>query len=170
MREIPESKQSGRTGAPWFKNEVKSMIKQKHKLWYRVKSSKFSLVKEEYIRVYKELKQKTRSSKNYNELEIAYQSKRDPKLVYKYVKNQQNVNEQVTVLLDKDGNLVTDRKLVAEILCDQNKSEFVIEPGEVDIPVIISKLTNFFGVENLLSRLTEVTIEMKLISLNTHKA
>ena len=42
---VPESKQSGRTGAPWFTNEIKSIIKQKHKLWYRVKSSKSSLIK-----------------------------------------------------------------------------------------------------------------------------
>ena len=32
------NKQSGRTGAPWFTNEIKSIIKQKQKLWYWVKS------------------------------------------------------------------------------------------------------------------------------------
>ena len=41
----------------------KSIIKKKYKLWYRVKSSKSSLVKEEYIIVCKELRQKIRSSK-----------------------------------------------------------------------------------------------------------
>ena len=111
-----------------FTNEIKSVIKQKQKLWYRVKSSKSSLVKEEYIRVCKKLKQKIRSSKNNYELEITNRSKRDPKLVYKYVKSQQNVNEQVRALVDKDGHLVTDRKLVAEILNDQYKSVFAVEP------------------------------------------
>ena len=167
---VPESKQSGRTGAPWFTNEIKSIIKQKHKLWYRVKSSKSSLIKEEYIRVCKELKQKIRSSKNNYELELANRSKRDPKLVYKYVKSQQNVNEQVRALVDKDGHLVTDRKIQAEILNDQYKSVFVVEPEDVDLPVFISKLTNCLGVENLLSCLTEDAIERKLLSLNSHKA
>ena len=78
---VPESKQSGLTGTPWFTNEIKSIIKQKHKLWYRVKISKSSLVKEEYIHVCKGLKQKIRLSKNNYELEIANRSKRDPKIV-----------------------------------------------------------------------------------------
>ena len=47
---------------------------------------------------------------------------------------------------------------------------FIVEPEEVDLPVFISKLTNCFGVENLLSFMTEDTIEMKLPSLNSHKA
>ena len=64
---------------------------------------------------------------------------------------------------------MTDRKLVMEILKDQYKSVFLIEPEEVDLPVFISKL-NCFGVENFLSFLTEDNIEMKLLSLNLHKA
>ena len=86
------------------------------------------------------------------------------------VKSQPSVNEQVRALVDKNGNLVTDRKLVLEIFNDQYKSVFVVEPEEVDLPVFISKLTNCFGVENLLSCLTENTIEMKLLSLNSQKA
>ena len=50
------------------------------------------------------------------------------------------------------------------------KLVFVVEPEEVDLPVFISKLTNFLGDENLLSYLTADTIEMKLLSLNSHKA
>ena len=48
--------------------------------------------------------------------------------------------------MDKDGHLVTDRKLVAEILNDQYKSSYVVEPEDVDLPVFISKLTNCLGV------------------------
>ena len=46
----------------------------------------------------------------------------------------------------------------------------VVEPEEVNLPVFISKVTNCFGVENLLSCLTEDTIQMKLLILNSHNA
>ena len=81
---VPESKRFNRTGSPWFTNEIKSIIKQKHKLWYRLKSSRSLIIKEEYL----QLKQKIKSSKNNYELELASRSKKDPKLVYKYVKRQ----------------------------------------------------------------------------------
>ena len=73
-------------------------------------------------------------------------------------------------LVEKEGHIVTDRKLVAEILNDQHKSVFVVEPDEVDLPVFINKLTNCFGVENLSCILTENIIVKKLLCLNSHKA
>ena len=103
----------------------------------------------------KQIKQKIKSSKNNYELELASRSKKDPKLFYKYVKSQQKINEQVRDLVDKDGHILTDTKLVAEILNDQYKLVFVVELDEVDLPVIINKLTNCFGVENLSCILTE---------------
>ena len=60
---VPESKKLNRTGAPWFTNEIRSMIRQIHKLWYRVKSSRSSELKEEYLRVCRELRQKIKTSK-----------------------------------------------------------------------------------------------------------
>ena len=64
-------------------------------------------------------------------------------------------------LVDKDGHLVTDRKLVAEFLNDQYKSVFVVELEEVAFPVFISKLRNCICVENLLSCLIEDTFELR---------
>ena len=48
------------------------------------------------------------------------------KLVYKYVKSQQKIDETVRALFDKDDHIVTDRKLVTEILNEQYKSVFNI--------------------------------------------
>ena len=46
----------------------------------------------------------------------------------------------------------------------------MVESEEIDLPVFINKLMDFFGVENFLCRLTEDKIEKKLLSLNSHKA
>ena len=73
-------------------------------------------------------------------------------------------------LVDRDGHLVTDRKLVAEILNDQYKSVFIDEPEDVESPEFISKITNCFGVEDILSCLSVDAIEQKLNNLNSHKA
>ena len=87
----------------------------------------------------------------------------------------QNVNEQVRALVDRDSHLVTDRKLVAEILNDQYKSVFVDEPEGVELPEFISKMTNSFGVEDIISCLSIDwssiidSIEQKLNNLNPHK-
>ena len=97
------------------------------------------------------LKTDDKISKNNNDQELAKRSKKDPYLVYKYVKRKQNLNEQVRVLVNRDGHLITDRKLVAEILNDQYKSVFVYEPEDVELPEFISKMTNCFGVEDILS-------------------
>ena len=59
---------------------------------------------------------------------------------------------------------------MAEILNDQYKSVFVDEPVDVELPEFIRKMTNFFGVEDILSCLTIDAIEQKLNSLNPHKA
>ena len=122
------------------------------------------------MRVCRDLRQKIKTSKNNYEQELAKRSKNDPKLVYKYVKRQQNVNEQVRALVDRVGHLVTDRKLVADILNDQYKSVFVDEPEDVEFPEFISKKTNCFGVEDILSYLSIDSIEQKLNNLKPHKA
>ena len=57
-----------------------------------------------------------KTSKNNHEHELAYQYKKDPNLVYKYVKRQNRVNEQVRALVDREGYLFRVRKLVADIL------------------------------------------------------
>ena len=59
---------------------------------------------------------------------------------------------------------------VAEILSNQYKSVFVVESEEMDLTVLISKLTNCFGVENIFSCLTENSIEIELLTLNSDNA
>ena len=86
------------------------------------------------------------------------------------MKRQLNVNEQVRALVDKDGHLATDRKFVAEILKDQYKSVFEDEPEDIELPEFISKMTNCFDVEDILSCLTIDAFEHKLNSLNPYKA
>ena len=68
---VQESNLLHRTESTWFTKEIKSIIKQKQKLWYRVKSSRSSLLKEEYFRVCKDLKRTIKSSKNNYELDLA---------------------------------------------------------------------------------------------------
>ena len=55
-------------------------------------------------------------------------------------------------------------------LNDHYKSVFVVEPLEVDLPVFISKLTNFFGVEKTSLLYKRGYYLKKLLDLNSHKA
>ena len=63
-----------------------------------------------------------------------------------------------------DRDLVTNRKLVTEILNDQ----FTI--GDGGSPELISKISIFFGIEDILRCLTKDKVEQKLLSLNPHKS
>ena len=66
------------------------------------------------------------------------------------MKRQKKVNEQVRALVDRDGHLVIDRKLVIDILNDQYKSAFVDEPEDIGLPKLISKMTKCFDIEGFI--------------------
>ena len=109
-------------------NELKVLIKEKHKQWYRMKGSSSSDLREKYVETCKQVKTEEKLAIKRYELKLADKSKNDPKLVFAYAKSKQTVKDQVRAVIDKSGKLVTDRNSVAEVLNDQFQSVFVVEP------------------------------------------
>ena len=48
LKYVPVVRDQCKSRPPWFTSEIRSLIKEKHKLWYKFKSSKSAVVKNEY--------------------------------------------------------------------------------------------------------------------------
>jgi hypothetical protein len=100
---------------------------------------------------------------------MAENSKRNPKLVYSYVKSKTSVKDQVRALVNTNGQVVTERSVIAEVLDDQFESVFVDEdPGE--LPYFEPKRQDAFGVEELMQCLDETIVQERLFTLKSDKA
>ena len=66
------------------------------------------------------------------ETDLAEKSNKDPTLVYSFVRSKQDVKEHVRADLNKNNELVTNRKEMAQILNEQFGSFFVVEPDGKD--------------------------------------
>jgi hypothetical protein len=95
---------------------------------------------------------------------LSQMAKSDPKAIYSYVRSKQVVKENVRAFKDKNGELVTERCQIAEILNKQFKTVFVLEPNptEQELPEFKSRTNAKFDVSQLLS---DISVEEKLTML-----
>jgi hypothetical protein len=110
----------------WFNRQLKSLIKAKHKLWYRWKGSKAGTIENErrktaYELICKEVEIKIRLVVSDFEKGLAVKAKRDPKLIYAYSKSKQKVKEHIRAIVDSTGQMLTDSKLIDDALNSQFK-------------------------------------------------
>jgi hypothetical protein len=118
---IPVCKKRKRKEAKWMTDELRVQVKKKRTAWYRMKSYYTSVTKAEYKKVCKELKVMIKKAVYQYEMKLAGNAKSDPKVIYSYVKSKQSVKEQVRALRNSEGELVTERQEVAEVLNRQFK-------------------------------------------------
>jgi hypothetical protein len=137
-----------------------------------MKGSSSSHLREEYVKTCKQVKIEEKLAINRYELRLAEKSKRDPKLVYSYVKGKQTVKDQVRAVIDKSGKLVADRNLVAEVLNDQFQSVFVVESscGVEELPEFRQRRNDCFGIDDLKNCFSVEIIEKALSELSANKA
>ena len=169
---IPPRKNNNRQ-VPWMNSELKSLINEKHRLWYRYKSSRSAEhLHEEYRRFSAKVRKEIKLSVTRYESKLAAKSKRDPKVVYAYAKSMNSVKDHIRALVDKDGLLVTNRVQVADVLNSQFQSVFVVEPPkELDkLPEFSSRRSECFGISDLTDWISLEAIKKRLSSLCPSKS
>ena len=114
----------GRKGKGTMSKEIKGMVRQKHKLWYKIRSERDKIEhRNQCSKLTKSIKKENMRLKR----ELASKAKHDPKLIYTYIRNKMDVKEQIRAIKDDDGRLTVDRSEIADILSNQFESVFVKE-------------------------------------------
>ena len=146
--------------------KIRGMIKHKQKLRYKIKSKKD---KSEYRRQCIKFTKSTKKEKLKPERELASKAKRDPKLIYTYIRNKMDVKEQIRALKIDEGMLIVDRSDIADILSNQFESVFVHE-SLVPLPEFEKRTIVSFEIERVLSKINEYEIEKSLKNLKESKS
>ena len=79
---IPKRIKNKKSINRWINNNIKSLIKEKHKHWYKRKKG---LDKSQYKKICFELKKSIDNAKKQYEKNIAARSKNEPKLIFAYI-------------------------------------------------------------------------------------
>ena len=97
--------------APWLSKELRDMMRVKSDLWHSFLSSgrKSTDIWDNYNKQCKLVKTSMSSSIAKFELELAKNSTKNPKGLFTYIKNKQQVKESIKSLSNNSGNTTTDR-------------------------------------------------------------
>ena len=103
---IPEKRLKKSFGEQWMTYETRKSIKSKHQAWYRLKSCKKDLkseIKKNYKLTCSEFKKVLTGAKLKYENTLAGKAKKDPKLVYEYIRSKMGVKDQIRAMRKKMG-------------------------------------------------------------------
>jgi hypothetical protein len=156
---------------PWITPEVKKAMRRKNQLYFRNLNLAWRPHdKDKYNRACKSVKNAIYKSVRKHEWDLANGSKNDPKRVYRYIKQKQDVKRVIRSLRKPDGTVSSNPPDIVNILNNQFHSVFVqanVESIEGAIHPTPEKLCS---VESILSRLTSENVEHKLADLNPNKS
>ena len=102
------------------------------------------------------------------EKKLGKRSKKEPKLIYKYVNEKLKSRDEIRALRDKNNKLVVHSKGMAEELNEQFKSVSRSDTHKV-YPEFGAKTDSSLNVEKILSKLNVPEIEMRLKKLDGNK-
>jgi hypothetical protein len=156
---------------PWITEEAQKAKRLKNKLYYHNQNPSWRLQnKGKYNRACKAVKEAIYRSVRDHEWDLVSGSKRDPKRIYRYIKQKQDVKRVIRSLRKPDGNVTSNPHDIVNILNNQFHSVFVdahVESIGEAAPLAPEKLCS---VESILNRLTPENVELKLAALNPNKA
>jgi hypothetical protein len=157
-------KKKRKTKPPWLTRELREMMRQKINLWHAfVSSGRKEELYEKYRLQCKLVKSSMSSSISKFELELAANSSKNPKGLFTYIKNKQQVKESIMSLNNSSGNITTDRAEIAEILNDQFESVFSVDDGTE--PVFENRTEFVCDEEEIINR-TEILNRLKKLDCN----
>ncbi len=95
--------------SPWKSNDVREIVKLKKNLWYKCRHSGFKQyqIVEEYKSLNKTVKKKVARDIKAFELNLAKNSKNNPKSVYAYFNSKTVIKDTVKALKSVDGSITT---------------------------------------------------------------
>ena len=120
----------------WFNKDIKTLSKRKNKLWFRLRAGGFRNkdLQKEYSTCKKMLKREIKNSVWNYEWNLVNISKRNPKLLYSYVKSKQNGNRGIAALKNEIGQPTTSQTEIAERLNSYFKGVFGVNEDDVMPP------------------------------------
>ena len=81
-------------------------------------------IHKKYLSTSKKLKQAVNSSIYHYEKHLVLDARKNPKILYKYINDKQKISKEVNALKDEKGNIITEKKVVVDMLNKQFSSVF----------------------------------------------
>ena len=145
----------------WMTKDLKYKVTLKKRSWHKMRNE---TDRKAFRKNSKALKQDITNAKKDYEKDLSRRAKKDPKLIYSYMRSKMEVKEQIRVLKRADGSLETESKGMADLLNSHFKSVF--EADTLDPLTELKKKTEkLFELNQILSHLNETEIERRLKAL-----
>ena len=113
--------------SPWWSNNLKREVKLKYQAWKEYTENRTPENYKKYTKQRNKTTQEIRKAKHKYETDIALNVKRNPKKLYGYIRNQQQVKAVVGALEDAKGHLTESDRESAEVLHSFFQSVFIKE-------------------------------------------
>ena len=141
-----------KTRPPWLSRELRAMIRVKSDIWHAFVSSgrKSEEINKKYKQQCKLVRSSISSSISKFEIELAKNSVKNPRGLFSYINNRQNVKETIRSLNNSSGISTTDKSEMAEILKEQFESVFSVDDGSE--PVFENRTDQVCGDEGIISK------------------
>jgi hypothetical protein len=155
----------------YFTPEVAAAIKEKKKLFYRSKNPNWKLDTVRYNTCCKKVKSSIfRATVNY-EKELAFKSKKNPKLIYQYINKKQKVKDNIKSMHDSSGAVTTDQQNIVAILNNFFESVFTKPSNDANpFPVFERRTEAVLTETSIISTITTPRIRLLLSELDTTKS
>jgi exonuclease III len=102
----------------WFDKDIEKLTKEKYNLWAKMRASSKEItgIKTRYKQLSKEIITKVRKSQIDYERSIVMSAKKNPKLLYSYLKEQNKCKETIRSLVDCNGETIVDKDKISNCL------------------------------------------------------
>ena len=159
-------KMKSKPKAKWWTKELTKEVRRKYKIWKEYVKNRSTETYKKYAKQRNSTLAKIKKRRKEYENRIVASVREDPKVLYKYIRNQQTVKTKVGPL-ESSGKMTEDDHQVAELLQDFFQSVFVQEDDKnlPDFPDMV-------GVDEALTHISVDTAEVlkELKQLKTDKA
>ena len=163
---VPKKLNKKSPQTPWMNRELLRLVRTKRRKWKRYKETNSEQYLIQYTELEKKVKKGTRKAKKNYERNLAKNAKSNPKQFYSYLKSKTSNRESVGPLKNSDKTLVTEDKMMAEMLNNFFGSVFTREDLS-SMP--LCEQSNITSPMQTVEFTPEV-IKAKLVKLKKHSA
>nr|XP_047144736.1 uncharacterized protein LOC105847031 [Hydra vulgaris] len=154
---------------PCINKKIKNLVRKKRSLWCRVRATNFknTNLNNEYKLINKTIKKQIKKSTFDYEINLAKDVKHNPKRFYAYAQRKNQTHTKLLALKTSDNKIITDKKVIANLLNCSFQSVFVKE--NQDLPYFSNKTSHLFECD-WDQELKEDIIFNYLLELNENKS
>ncbi|XP_065678117.1 uncharacterized protein LOC124818251 [Hydra vulgaris] len=154
---------------PCINKKIKNLLRKKRSLWCRVRATNFknTNLNNEYKLIKKTIKKQIKKFTFDYEINLAKDVKHNPKRFYAYAQRKNQTHTKLLALKTSDNKIITDKKVIANLLNCSFQSVFVKE--NQDLPYFSNKTSHLFECD-WDQELKEDIIFNYLLKLNENKS